>query len=115
VADTLTVGSGKREEVVMAAKKAAAVEGIGAVVLAVAKVAMELADKNSGNGGAGNGGRNRGSDGATTINQNGAAVGGGSSGGGGGGGGGGGSGGSKTAEADHSCDRHGHILIYSII
>ena len=66
--------SGIREEVVTAAKTAVAVvaaaaaEGIWALVLAVAKVAMALAD-NCGNGRAGNGGRNRGSGGATTINQ----------------------------------------------
>ena len=72
------MGSGNREEVVTVAKKAATVaamvaEGIGAVVLAAATVAMALAD-NSGNGGAGNRSGNRGSGRATTINQNTAAV-----------------------------------------
>ncbi len=67
-------------------KKAAAVvvvaaDGIWAVVLAMAKVAMALAD-NSGIGGAGNSGRNRGSGRATTINHNAAGVGGGGGGGG---------------------------------
>jgi hypothetical protein len=93
----LAVVSGIREEVVTAVKKAVAVaaaaEGIWAMVSAAAKVAMALAD-NSGNGGAGNGGTgngggNRGSCGATTINQNAAAVGGGGTGVGGGGTGGG--------------------------
>ena len=50
-----------------------AAKGIGAVVLEAAAVAMVLAD-NSGNSGAGHGGRNRGSGGATTRNQNTAAV-----------------------------------------
>ncbi len=67
---------------------AAAAEGIWAVVLAAAKVAMASAD-NSGNDRAGNHGRNRGSSGAKTINQNAAAV----VGSGGGSGGGSGSGG----------------------
>ena len=90
----MAVVSGIREEVVTAAKKVAAVavvaaaataaEGIWAMVLAASKVAMASAD-NSGNGRAGNDGGNRGSNGATTINQNAAAVGGGSGGGGGGG------------------------------
>jgi hypothetical protein len=80
-----------QREVVTAVKKAAAVvgvvaaEGIWAMVLGMAKVAIASAD-NSGNGGAGNGGRNRGSSGATTINQNAAAGGGGCTGVGGGGG-----------------------------
>jgi hypothetical protein len=50
----------------------AAAEGTGAVVSAAVTVAMALAD-NSSNGRAGNGGKNRGSSGATTINQH-AAV-----------------------------------------
>ena len=60
----------------MAVKKATAAgaaEGIWVVVLAEATVAMALAD-NSSNGRAGNRGRNRGSGGATTINQYAAAV-----------------------------------------
>ena len=65
---------------------AATAEGIWAVVLVAVEVAMVLAD-NSVNGGAGNGGRSRGSNRATTVNQNTAAVGGGGSGGSGGGGG----------------------------
>ena len=74
----LLMGSGIREEVATAVKKApaaavTAMEGIGAVVLEAATVAMASAD-NSGNGGAGNGGRNRGSSGATPSNQNVAAV-----------------------------------------
>ncbi len=49
------------------------VEGTGAVVSTAGTVAMALAD-NSGNGGAGNDRGNRGSGGATTINQNAAAA-----------------------------------------
>ena len=82
MADMLALGSGIREEVVTAAKKATGVavgaeagaaKGIGAVVLAVATVVMVSAD-NSGNDGAGNVSRIRGSGGATTINQNASAV-----------------------------------------
>ncbi len=94
----MAVVSGIREEVVTAAKKvvaavAAVAEGIWAMVLAAAKVTIASAD-NSGKGGAGNDGENRGSGRATTINQNVAAVGSGGTGisGGGGGGGSGGSG-----------------------
>ena len=80
----MAVVSGIREEVVTAAKKAARKE-YG--VLATAKVALVSVD-NSINGRAGNGGRNRGSGGATTFNQNAAAVGGSSGGSGSGGSGG---------------------------
>ena len=108
------VGSQIREEVPTGAKKAAAAaaaEGIEAVVLVAAIVVMALADI-SGNDGAGNGGKKRGINGATTINQNLAGVeakmavvmvsenGGGIR-------------GSKMAGADRSYGHHGHCPIYS--
>ena len=55
------------------AAAATAAKGIRAVVLEAATVVMVLAD-NSGNGGAGNGCRNRGSGRATTRNKNATAV-----------------------------------------
>jgi hypothetical protein len=57
---------------ISAAVAATEAEGIWAVVLAAAKVAMASAG-NSSNGGAGNCGRNRGSGTATTINQHGSS------------------------------------------
>ena len=73
------VGGGQwNQEVATAAKKApvaaaTAAKGIGAVVLEAATVAMVFADS-SGNGGAGNDVRNRGSGSAIARNQNMAAV-----------------------------------------
>ena len=69
------VGGGQwKEEVVMAVKKSGpAAEGTGAVVLAAVTVAMTSADVIAKRG-VGNGGGNRGSGGATTINQNAAAA-----------------------------------------
>ena len=79
-------GDGRKKAVAAVAEA----EGIQPMVSAAPKVAVVSAD-NSGNGGAAVGGRNRGSVGATTINQNVAAVGDGDTGTGVGGIGGGGS------------------------